>query len=94
MTTRGAVAGGTVGLGLALVLTILSPAVWVTVLGNVAPIFPYSSPAIFSVPAAFLTIWLVSILDRSRRAAADRAGFADQEVRSETGIGAFRASGH
>ncbi|MGZ8361808.1 MAG: cation/acetate symporter ActP, partial [Allosphingosinicella sp.] len=32
MTTRGAVAGGTVGLGLALILTILSPAVWVTTL--------------------------------------------------------------
>lgn len=94
MTTRGAVVGGTVGLGLALVLTILSPAVWVTTLGNAAPIFPYSSPAIFSVPAAFLTIWLVSLLDRSPRAAEDRAGFADQEVRSETGIGAYRASGH
>jgi cation/acetate symporter len=94
MTTRGAVVGGAIGLGLALVLTILSPAVWVTTLGNAAPIFPYSSPAIFSVPAAFLAIWLVSLLDRSPRAAADRAGFADQEVRSETGIGAFRASSH
>jgi cation/acetate symporter len=88
------VVGGSVGLGLALILTILSPAVWVTVFGNAAPVFPYSSPAIFSVPAAFLTIWLVSLLDRSPRAAEDRAGFADQEVRSETGIGAFRASGH
>ena len=94
MTTRGAVAGGSVGLGLALVLTILSPAVWVTTLGNAAPVFPYSSPAIFSVPAAFVTIWLVSVLDRSPRAAEDRAGFADQEVRSETGIGAYRASAH
>ena len=63
-------------------------------LGNAAAIFPYSSPAIFSVPLAFLTIWLVSILDKSPRAAIDRAGYADQEVRSETGIGAYRASGH
>ncbi|MGE0179169.1 MAG: cation acetate symporter [Sphingomonas sp.] len=94
MTTRGAVVGGAVGLGLALILTILSPAVWVTTLGYAVPIFPYSSPAIFSVPAAFLAIWLVSILDRSQRGERDRAGFADQEVRSETGIGAFRASGH
>ncbi|MGQ0661312.1 cation acetate symporter [Sphingosinicella sp.] len=94
MTTRGAVVGGSVGLGLALILTILSPAVWVTVLGNAAPVFLYSSPAIFSVPAAFLTIWIVSLFDNSPRAAMDRAGFADQEVRSETGIGAFRASGH
>ena len=94
LTTRGAVVGGGVGLLTALVLTILSPAVWVTTLGNAAALFPYSSPAIFSVPLAFVTIWLVSILDRSKRAAIDRAGYADQEVRSETGIGAYRASGH
>jgi len=94
LTTRGAVVGGTVGLVTALVLTILSPAVWVTALGNGAAIFPYSSPAIFSVPLAFVTIWLVSILDKSPRAAKDRAGYADQEVRSETGIGAYRAGGH
>ncbi len=94
LTTRGAVVGGTVGLVTALVLTILSPAVWVTTLGYAAAIFPYSSPAIFSVPLAFLTIWLVSVFDKSPRAAKDRAGYADQEVRSETGIGAYRASGH
>jgi cation/acetate symporter len=94
MTTRGAVIGGLLGVTVALVLTILSPAVWVAVLGHVAPVFPYSSPAIFSVPVAFFGIWLFSVTDRSPRAAVDRAGFADQEVRSETGIGAYRASGH
>ena len=94
MTTRGAVAGGLFGVTVALVLTILSPAVWVTVLGYSQAPFPYSSPAIFSVPLAFVTIWLVSVLDRSPRAAIDRAGFADQEVRSETGVGAYRASMH
>ena len=93
-TTRGVVAGGLAGVMLALVLTLLSPAIWVKVLGHADPIFPYGSPAIFSMPVAFLTIWLVSITDRSGRAAVDRAGYAAQRVRSETGIGAARASDH
>ena len=93
-TTRGVVAGGAVGLILALGLTILSPAIWVAVLGHATPVFPYGSPAIFSMPAAFLTIWLVSLLDRSGRAAVDRAGYPAQRLRSETGIGAVEASAH
>jgi len=93
-TTRGVVAGGSVGLLLALGLTILSPAVWVAVLGNAKAVFPYGSPAIFSMPAAFLTIWIVSLLDRSGRAAVDRGGYLAQRVRSETGIGAENASAH
>jgi cation/acetate symporter len=93
-TTRGAVTGGFLGVAAALVLTILSPTVWVKVLGHATPIFPFSSPAIFSVPLAFIAIWLVSVLDRSPRAAVDRAGFEAQQVRAETGIGAYEASGH
>ncbi len=93
-TTRGVVAGGTLGLVLAVVLTVLSPAVWEKILGYPAAIFPYSSPAIFSMPAAFLTIWLVSLLDRSARAAVDRGGYLAQRVRAETGIGAAGASAH
>jgi cation/acetate symporter len=93
-TTRGAVAGGTAGVVLALVLTILSPAIWVTILGNKVAIFPYSSPTLFSMPLAFAIIWIVSTLDNSARAATDRAGYAAQRVRSETGIGAHRAAGH
>jgi cation/acetate symporter len=93
-TTRGAVVGGFLGVTVALVLTILSPVVWVTVLGNAEAIFPYSSPAVFSVPLAFATIWIVSLLDRSPRAAIDRGGFDEQQVRSETGIGAYQSSGH
>lgn len=93
-TTRGVVVGGFVGVLLALVLTILSPAIWEAVLGYTAAPFPYSSPAIFSMPAALLTIWLVSLGDRSGRAAVDRAGYDAQRVRAETGIGAAGASGH
>jgi cation/acetate symporter len=93
-TTRGIVAGGTIGVVLALVLTILSPAIWVSVFGYAEPVFPFSSPTIFSMPLAFFTIWLVSILDRSGRAAVDRAAYLPQRVRSETGIGAAQASAH
>jgi len=93
-TTRGVVWGGSLGLALALVLTVLSPTVWVTVLGNAEPVFPYSSPTLFSMPLAFFTIWIVSLLDRSGRAAVDRSGYPAQRIRSETGIGAAGASAH
>lgn len=95
-TTKGAVVGGFVGLLASAGLTILSPAVYEAVLGNAkgsAP-FPYGSPALFSMTAAFLTIWIVSKLDGSERARIDREGYPAQMVRSETGIGASGASGH
>jgi cation/acetate symporter len=93
-TTRGVVAGSSLGLVTALVLTILSPAIWVAVLNYETAIFPYSSPAIFSMPLAFVTIWLVSIFDASPRAAIDRERYVEQRVRAETGIGAEAASDH
>jgi cation/acetate symporter len=93
-TTRGAVIGGFLGLVTALVLMILSPSIWVAVLHHEAPIFPYTSPALFSMAVAFIGIWLFSVTDRSARAAVDREGFDDQRVRSETGIGATQAHHH
>ena len=95
-TTKGAVVGGFVGLITAVVLTVGSNAVWVLALKNPAGSawFPYDSGAIFSIPAAFITIWLVSIMDKSERAAVDRAGYPAQEIRSETGIGAATSGGH
>ena len=95
-TTKGAVVGGFVGLLASAGLTILSPAVYEAVMGNPkgsAP-FPYGSPALFSMTAAFATIWIVSKLDGSERARIDREGYPAQMVRSETGIGAAGASGH
>ncbi|XQZ40101.1 cation acetate symporter (plasmid) [Paracoccus yeei] len=95
-TTLGAVIGGFVGLALSVGLTVVSPSVWEATMGNPvgsAP-FPYTSPALFSMTAAFLTIWIVSKLDNGRRARIDRAGFLAQQVRSETGIGAAEASSH
>ena len=95
-TTKGAVAGGIVGLVSSLSLTVLSPAVWEAVLLNAkgSSPFPYSSPAIFSMTAAFVVIWLVSLMDRSAQAAKERAAFPAQFVRSETGVGASASSGH
>ncbi|MBA3512686.1 MAG: cation acetate symporter [Sphingomonas sp.] len=93
-TTRGIVWGGTIGVLVALVLTMLSPGVMVAAFGFEQAIFPYTSPTIFSMPLAFLTIWLVSKLDRSGRAAIDRSGYVAQRVRSETGIGSGAAAQH
>ena len=93
-TTRGATVGGFLGLFTAVGLTVVSKSVWVDVLGNPAAIFPYTSPALFSMTAGFVGIWLFSITDKGPRARIDRDGFEAQTVRSETGIGADGASGH
>ena len=95
-TTKGAVIGGFLGLISSVALTIVSPSVWEATLGNPkgSALFPYTSPALFSMTIGFVGIWLFSILDNSARAKVDRAGFLAQQVRSETGIGASGASGH
>jgi cation/acetate symporter len=85
LTTRGAVAGGVTGLVVVVALVVLSPTVWVNVLGNKDAIFPYAYPTLFSVAAAFAVTILVSITDKSARADTDRAAFPAQLVRSETG---------
>jgi cation/acetate symporter len=95
-TTRGAVIGGFLGLISSVLLTVVSPAVWEATLGNPkgSALFPYTSPALFSMTIGFVGIWLFSILDGSARGKQDRDGFLAQQVRSETGIGASGASGH
>ena len=95
-TTRGAVVGGFTGLIMAVVLTVGSASVWEAVIGNPkgSAWFPYNSAAIFSMSAAFFTIWLVSILDNSAQAKKERALYPAQQLRSETGLGAAGASGH
>ncbi len=96
VTTRGATIGGFLGLFSAVALTVVSPAIWEAVLLNPkgSALFPYTSPALFSMAIGFIGIWFFSITDKSDRAAIDKAGFAAQKVRSETGIGASGASGH
>ena len=96
MTTKGAVIGGFLGLISSVTLTIVSPSVWEAVLGNPkgSALFPYTSPALFSMTIGFVGIWLFSVLDRSPQAARERAAFPAQQVRSETGLGASKASDH
>jgi cation/acetate symporter len=93
-TTRGATVGGFLGLATAVILTVLSKSVWVDVFHNAHEIFPYTSPALFSMTVGFVGVWLFSVTDKSQRAAIDKAGYEAQEVRSETGIGASTASAH
>lgn len=88
LTTRGAVIGGFLGLGTAVLLMILGPTIWVGILGNAEPVFPYEYPALFSMSAAFAGIWFFSVTDRSERAKDEEKNFLRQFVRSETGIGA------
>jgi len=94
LTTRGAVVGGFSGLIAATALIVLGPTVWVSVLHNDAPIFPYGNPALFTIPLTFIVAWLASITDTSERAKLDKAGFQAQYVRSMTGIGASGAAQH
>jgi cation/acetate symporter len=94
LTTRGALIGGVAGLVSAVSLVILSPAVWVKVLGNPEAIFPYDYPAIISMNVAFFFTWLGSVTDRSHGAALERARFDDQLIRARTGLGASQAVSH
>jgi cation/acetate symporter len=95
-TTRGAVIGGFLGLVSSVALTVVSPSVWEATLGNPkgSALFPYTSPALFSMAIGFIGIWIFSLMDNSARAKTDREGFLAQQVRSETGIGAAASSGH
>ena len=86
LTTVGAVVGGSVGLVAALALTVLGPPVWVRVLGNAAPVFPYDPPTIITMPLAFAACWLASVLDRSAQGASDRARFDQQRARALGGL--------
>ena len=68
LTARGAMIGGATGLVSALVLIVLGPEVWVRVLGNAQAISPLEYPALASAPLAFVTAWLVSMLDPQKPA--------------------------
>jgi cation/acetate symporter len=75
LTTQGALAGGYAGLLSSLVLIVIGPSVWVTVLGNATPILPIEQPAIISVPVAFIVMVLVSLMTQE----SERAERAPQE---------------
>lgn len=94
LTTRGVVIGGIIGLVVVLLLVFLSPSIWVKSFGFEHPIFPYDHPTIFVMPLTFFFIWLFSITDKSPRAKIDKSGFAAQDFRAQSGIGASQAIEH
>jgi|TARA_B100000959_G_scaffold131265_1_gene137598 cation/acetate symporter len=88
LTTRGAFIGGAAGLLTAILCVLFGPIVWVDILGNTKAIFPYKYPALFSMSIAFVTIIIISYLDKSPRAKEEMVAFDDQFVRAQTGLGA------
>ena len=88
LTTRGAFIGGSIGLISAVLCMIFGPTIWVDILGNAEPIFPYKHPALFSMSAAFVSIYLISIFDKSQSGQEEIIAFKYQYVRSQTGLGA------
>ena len=94
LTTRGALWGGYGGLVSAVLFVLFSKSVWVDVLGNKAALFPYTQPALFAMPIAFLLAYIMSKSDSSVRAGREIEAFEDQYVRAQTGYGAATASNH
>ncbi len=94
LTTRGALVGGYSGLVSAVLFVLFSKSVWVDVLGNKAALFPYTQPALFAMPIAFILAYIFSKTDSSVRAREEVEAFEDQYVRAQTGFGAAAASSH
>ena len=84
MSTAGATAAIVTGSVLAVGLILISPTVWVDVLGFKAAIFPWKNPALISMPAAFFAGWLGSVLAPDADAS---ARYEDQKIRNYLGVG-------
>lgn len=86
-TTKGIVAGGWAGLSSSVLLTILSPSIWVNVF-HFSPktvIFPFASPTMFTMTLAFLIIWVVSLWDNSEQSELERKAYEEQELVADFG---------
>lgn len=94
LTTRGALAGGWLGLLTAVILMILGPTIWVGILHHDKPIYPYEYPALFSMAVAFLASWFFSITDNSEQGKMERERFKEQFVRSQIGLGIEQGKSH
>ena len=84
-TTRGAVASILTGAVLTVVLIILSPTVWVDMMGNETAIFPLRNPAIVSMTVSILVGVVVSLLGSEPTALAK---FEEEKLRTYLGVGA------
>lgn len=94
LTTRGALAGGWLGLITAVTLMILGPTIWVSVLQHAKPIYPYEYPALFSMFVAFFASWIFSITDHSDLGKSEKKRFREQFIRSQIGLGAEQGKSH
>jgi cation/acetate symporter len=94
LTTRGALAGGYVGLLGSVILVTLGPTVWGKIRGMGAALFPIDMPTIITLPAAVIVAWLVSKADNSVAARNERLAFDDEYIRLQTGLGAEGAAVH
>lgn len=83
-TTQGAVWSIIVGTFLSLGMIIISPTVWVDVLGNKQGIISLRNPAVVSMTVAFIVGWLVSLATPEEEAAKK---FDGQLVRNYLGVG-------
>ncbi len=93
--TTGAVTGLAVGLLSSIILILISPSVMdpngkALITGT--PIFPLKNPGIISIPLGFLAAWLGTIL--TPRELDAEAKFTELNVRSQTGLGAEKATAH
>lgn len=84
-TTMGAVWSIATGAFMSLLLIVLSPTVWVDLLGNPTAIFPLRNPAIVSMSVAFLVAIVASLVTREPTA---EAKFDDEKLRTYLGVGA------
>jgi cation/acetate symporter len=90
ITWRGYTTNGTVwsiltGVVLSVVLIVLSPTVWVELLGHEKAIFPLKNPALISMPASFLAGYIASVIRREPEAIEK---FEEEKIRTHLGIGA------
>ena len=83
--TMGAVWSIATGAFMSLLLIVLSPTVWVDLLGNPKAIFPLRNPAIVSMSVAFLVAIVASLVTREPAA---EAKFDDEKLRTYLGVGA------
>jgi cation/acetate symporter len=84
LTTRGALWGGYGGVISAVLFVLFSKSVWVDVLGNKAALFPYTQPALFAMPIAFIFAYIFSKSDTGPRSKLEKEAFEDQYVRAQT----------
>jgi len=94
LTTKGALWGGYGGLVSAVLFVLFSKPVWVDVIGNKAPLFPYTQPALFAMPIAFGLAFIFSKIDGSDAGKKEIEAFEDQYVRAQTGFGSAGATKH